>query len=359
MTDVFTFSVPKDEHPEALNLTIEVTPALTNGRCHTIEYVDPTDELAYEPAELDAFDKGQYFRYGKLLERGAWTGRFIVQFPYTVIGSEILTKLKKFSSLRAEPPYNPSALVTSYNAEQIRKYHNAYWQHLSVNKVQLEALILELSEQMLLEAQLVARVDVDRLRELPAAVASLFSSLERFRRILAGATAHSEEELVRLYTALDAQRQEVERLHRSCADISLNIERTVLANDVALHANAAFNEARGAVEQLQHFPTAPVLLQETELARAAWSDSPAFSGGSLRHLLADELVMLARKFPVCSCLSATPQGDLVITINGVRFTNDGQEFSHEGDLGNLLVRQVAKSTGTSTAGSRLARLGKK
>ena len=360
MADVFTFSVPADEHPEARQLTIEVTAALTNGRCHSIEYVDPADDLAYEPDELDSFDKGMYFRYGKLLERGIWTGRFLVQFPYTVIGGEILTKLKRLSSLRAEPPYNPNALLTPQNTEQMRKYHNTYWQHLSCNKTQLEALLQSLDESdMLLDRPLVARADVDRLRELPGAVASLFSSLERFRRILAGGVRHSEEELLRLYTALDQERLAVQALHRACADISLNIERAPLENDVTLHANAAFNEARSAIEQLQHFPTATTLQQETELARAAWSDSPAFSAGSLRHLLADELVMLARKFPVCSCLSATPEGNLVVAINNVRFTNDGTEFSHEGDLGNLMVRQVAKVTGVSTAGSRLSRLGRK
>lgn len=350
---MFIFTVPGAL--STMELTVEVEPSTTTGKAHRIEY-SGDDNIAWEADELDDEDKGFHFRVSKLLERGRWEGRFLVYFPHTVVGAELLRRVGSCLTVRAEEPFCPSAVVNPAMLESVRKLPSTYWQHLSVSRTELERFKKMFPDEILLDDPVVTLADTERLCEFTACVDALRERIADFRTLLESTTEVPEWELLQRLNDVSGARGQVADAQRFASAITLNIERTELQANVTLAANSAFNDARTGTSILQGLPTHDALMQEVLLARSAWNSGATVSTEAPRHMLSGELTLLSRRFPLCRILSADQQGNLLVKINGVTFTYDGQNITHEGDLVGLMANRVAHETGTAKTSSRLQRL---
>ncbi len=333
--NTYHFRVPTNE---ALPLEIVVWASADPMQANGISYYDFEDEQPVdtaqanelEAADLDVFDKGLYMRHQHMT--GQDSGRVLVFLPYTIIGSELL-KIAKRNSFRPERPFNPRLAEKG-----LKDGHRVgmAWQHFSLSAhdfAHFEAR-LETESQLLGPVLVPERLDTDAFQH---SIEEYDRIVRLFRQMLSGPCSPGDDLITEYRDLLRAAYTDVLTRRDASIGVRLDIMRVQVPRDLELDCTRTHNTLVHLADSLSQLPRLDSLEYELTVALAAWAPVvPSRVTDQTGPGLAARLGLLAKEYPLCRVLTATPAGNLRMAVHGVTIGYDGSDFAIDGDALQLL-----------------------
>jgi hypothetical protein len=272
-------------------------------------YLDPEDNMAFEPKDLTPLEKGHEYRC-KILDNS----RVIVHNPYRVFDAETQHAVQTYATLQAEPPYSVSGALSAEG----RKRVGSIWHTFSLSHEEFIYFrkYAERSGWRILKGM----VDVEAaLTTMNALYNEMHAAVQTFRgyRALIGPQAVLSTPVLEVLDALDELRVQSTVLRTSRYKEFVDLVAT--CNEGL--SSVEFQKLTGVISKLTTLREQMASMDFAELSKRI-SDKYAHSSNSAAVVaspeeLAKELELLKSLYPVLSILSYdVPNRELVIRIDG-------------------------------------------
>ena len=356
MTTVVTEIPQPTGYP--LKTVYATTTEIGEGSPHAVSFKDD-EETDWERDELDDLEAGAQFFMAPLMVGASHSGRTLLRFVRP-IARDILRRLVDSglqldaNELRAEPPFAPS--FGGNGSEDPA----AFWYYCSVPSGRVARVIAKFTAGASLSGTIIRESDLliaDTLRE---AVGSCKWHIQRAEALLALQNPEDPESVSSdvmecLHELRLEQMRVTELLLLDLQALQLNASRTGYGTaKAAMQArlSVVLPECERLTLEFRALRTLADLGSALATAQAAWRGD---STSEAPRSLANQLILLQRKFPVLSVLSAGAEGELRVRVNSVEFTWDGTSWRATGDLATLMSTTTSSANQLARPGSRLSR----